>query len=160
MFCGSTDKKITKQHIFSQQLRDVFKGIIGETGTSSIRTGINPPIEFSSPPFVDKVGGFCEECNSTWMQVIEARAIQILSPMITGGFPRSLSPSDQKALATWALLTALVLDHQVPQNRIVPDAEYSDADVNAHLASSRRSNSNLLSRPPRQHDCQTVSPEV
>src|ERR1035441_7024833 len=130
VFCGSTSMKITKQHIAPKQLRNVFEGVISDSGTTSIRTGTNPPIEFSSAPFDDKVGGFCEACNSTWMQAIEARAVSILTPMMTRGFPKLLTVADQAELSTWAVLFALVLDHQVPQNRVVPEAEYGDFYAN------------------------------
>ena len=58
------------------------------------------------------------------MEDIENQAISILDTMMTGGFPRTLTPSDQLSLSTLPVSSALVLDHQVPKNRVVLDAEY------------------------------------
>ena len=128
IFCGSTENKLTNQHVFAEQLRERFEDVIGEEGVTSIRTGSEPPREFPSAPFADKIGGFCNKCNEGWMEDIENQAISILDTMMTGGFPRTLKPSDQLSLSTFAVLSALVLDHQVPKNRVVPDAEYDAFD--------------------------------
>jgi hypothetical protein len=123
-FCGSTENKLTKQHIFAAQMSKYFEGIIGNKGVASIRTIGTPGVTFPSAPFTDTIGGFCEVCNGNWMNNIESEAILILGDMMSRGVPRVLTAADQLALSSFAVLTALVLDHQVPNNRVVPDAEY------------------------------------
>jgi len=124
LFCGSTENKLTKQHVFAEQMGKYFEGITGKVGIASIRIGNEAPKTFLSAPFSDAIGGFCEYCNNRWMNDIENEAISVLGGMMSRGTPRILTPANQLALSTFAVMTALVLDHQTPKNRTVPGAEY------------------------------------
>jgi hypothetical protein len=123
-FCKSTENKLTKQHVFAAQMAKHFEGVIGKKGTASIRTGNESPKTFPSAPFSDSIGGFCECCNNGWMNDIENEAISIVGEMMSRGLPRRLTPADQLALSSFAILTVLVLDHQAPNNRVVQESEY------------------------------------
>lgn len=51
----------------------------------------------------------CETCNNRWLSVLENDVQPVLRPMIRGE-ERSLHPTGQRLLSTWAVKTALMLD--------------------------------------------------
>ncbi len=126
VFCGDTSSKLTREHVFGKWMANAFKDCIDEYGSVEIRTGTKAPITYQTGPFTDTVRIACKTCNEGWMNDCELRVQQLLTPMMTGGFPRLLTEVDQTALATWAVKTALVLDHHTPESPIVPLAEYSE----------------------------------
>jgi hypothetical protein len=115
---------VTREHVFAEWIGIAFEGIIGDTGTGEIRSDDGRIDTYTRAPFTDKIKRFCEPCNSVWMSGMEGRVKPFLTPMMTGGFPKSLTPAMQLALANWAVKSALVLNYQRPQMRPVPDSEY------------------------------------
>lgn len=105
-------------------MKKAFDGIIGNVGRVEIGSGTEPPISWDSKPFEDKIGGFCSTCNNGWMNQMETRVAPVITPMMTAGVSISLTPAQQLALANWAIKTVLVLDHQTPRNRSIPESEY------------------------------------
>jgi hypothetical protein len=57
-----------------------------------------------------KVRAVCKRCNNGWMSDLETRAERVLLPMIQG-MPKTLSRELQRIAATWAVKTAMVLEH-------------------------------------------------
>jgi len=43
IFCGSVDRKLTKEHIFGQWMKAAFDGVIGEVGSTEIRSSEEKP---------------------------------------------------------------------------------------------------------------------
>lgn len=123
-FCGPSTAKDSREHLFAEWMKDAFDGIIAGRGMVEIGVGDNEPIRFSSAPFEDRIWGFCEDCNGGWMNAMETRVRPVITPMMTANASTSLTPAEQLALANWAIKTVLVLDHQSPQNRSIPDSEY------------------------------------
>ena len=126
VFCGDTSSKLTREHVFGNWMATAFKDYIDDYGAIEIRTGRREPIRYQTGPFTDTVRIACKSCNEGWMNDCALGVQQLLTPMMTGGFPRLLTAGDQEALASWAVKTALVLDHQTPENPIVPVAEYPE----------------------------------
>jgi hypothetical protein len=53
----------------------------------------------------------CRDCNNGWMREIENLAKPIMTPLILGK-PGRIWPRDQQIIATWAVLKAMVANHQ------------------------------------------------
>ncbi len=107
--CGSTSR-ITREHVFSDWLNRVPLLPPGQSWQMFItRDGGRPPIERTSPVLDQKVGRYCQDCNTGWMSDIEGNAHQIATSLILGQ-RASLTPADQLALATWATLRAYVIE--------------------------------------------------
>jgi hypothetical protein len=76
---------------------------------------------FSKRPFTLTVGGICQRCNNEWMSVIEQAASRIMAPMI-GGERVVLSEADQKTLAKWLTMKAMVFQLTTGLTPIQPSA--------------------------------------
>jgi hypothetical protein len=77
--------------------------------------------EWAREPYKMTVSAFCSTCNSGWMSQVEQRAQQYLSGMIAGR-GRALHREGQEALATWALLKAIVFGQTFPDPLAISDA--------------------------------------
>ena len=122
VFCGALP--VTRENIFAEWMQVAFKEIIGDAGVVEIRRDDGTSITFPSAPFTHTVRRFCEDCNAKWMGGMETRVQPFLTPMMTGGFPNSLTPAMQLLLANWAVKTALVLNYMRPNKRPIPDSKY------------------------------------
>ncbi|MHB1209204.1 MAG: hypothetical protein ACYC1I_05805 [Acidimicrobiales bacterium] len=111
--------------MFAEWWREQFKEAMSLTGVVTIVRGDGSVTEFESIPFNDKIGGFCEVCNSGWMNNMEKRVRPFLLRMARDDLATRLTPAMQLALTNWAVKTVLVFDHQDPGNRVVPDTEYA-----------------------------------
>ncbi len=56
-----------------------------------------------------RINCVCQKCNSTWMSDIENRNKPHMLPMLRDR-PITLEPRQQKSLARWAILKAMVLE--------------------------------------------------
>ena len=122
VFCGAVP--VTREHVFADWMGPAFKGVIGDQGTIEIRSDDGTVKSFPSVPFTHTIRRFCEDCNGAWMGQKETLVKPFLTPMMTGGFPNSLTPSMQLDLADWAVKTALVLNYLRPYRRPIPNSEY------------------------------------
>jgi hypothetical protein len=82
--------------------------------------------EYQRVPWVAPV---CRTCNNRWMSVLEKDVQPTLLPMILGPQPgvpsrRTLSPSQQEMLATWAVKTALMIDFSGLASPVIPIGYY------------------------------------
>jgi hypothetical protein len=123
IFCGSTENKLTQQHLFASRFRESFEGLIA-IGRTMIHTEGNLVASFPSKPFTDTIGGVCKPCNNVWLNGIEDRVFPVIEPMMARDAATSLTPAMQLAIANWAVETVLVFDHLYPRHRRVPDSEY------------------------------------
>ncbi len=55
----------------------------------------------------------CEQCNTGWMSQLESEVKPVLTPLILGQTCQ-LSAADQELIATWAIKTAITMQHTVP----------------------------------------------
>ena len=71
------------------------------------------------------VGVVCEGCNNGWMSDLESRAKPYLEPMLRG-HGRALHETGIRTLATWALKTAMMVEHMHGAKRhLIPAQEYA-----------------------------------
>jgi hypothetical protein len=118
IFCGepgTAENPITDEHVWS----DWLKKIIPRNSTreeSRTRKSTEPARNISEPPkalmgdvHTKKAKVVCKNCNSGWMNDIVQAAIPVATATI---LKRSinLNASDQKRLATWAALQAMMAD--------------------------------------------------
>ncbi len=126
VFCGA--RPTTNEHVFPQWLLHVIPGA-GELthtwaapeGSASIsREWTNDVLDF-------KANVVCgRECNNGWMERLERRARPFLEPMIRGQ-RAMLLPDGARAVAHWALKTALMIDSaQEAEHRSVPESVYHE----------------------------------
>jgi hypothetical protein len=116
IFCGA--KNLSKEHIFSRWTHKYLPPRSPGKATASI--GIEYPhhanvvvVKLSGQlrDWQVKVvcGGTHLTCNGGWMKDIEDIAKPILVPLILGQ-PTRISPQDQRAIATWAVLKSMIAD--------------------------------------------------
>lgn len=118
IFCG--EPNLTREHIFSGWMRDYFKHIPRRRAFASfgrVYPDRTNSVEWTLPgPLRDwevknVCGGLRDRCNTGWMKDIDDTVRPILLPLIKGeaGTPR-LVPHQLEAIATWAVLKAMVVD--------------------------------------------------
>jgi len=111
MFCDGAP--LTVEHAFPQWLSKVVPGDGNFTNVQVL-----PPRASRRTPLMDiRVRAVCAGCNNGWMSRLEAAAKPLLSPMIRGEVS-TLSPSDQRTIAAWAVKTAIVLQATGPARDI------------------------------------------
>jgi hypothetical protein len=82
--------------------------------------------DWNQPAYSWTVRAVCAPCNNGWMAELEERARDLLTPMLAGR-GRRLHAGGQQTLATWALKTALMLEHtRGLQARSFPTQLYHD----------------------------------
>jgi hypothetical protein len=119
IFCGGAP--LTREHLWPDWLRRE----LGAVGRSAHRLeqdedGLETrDVAFETPPFTQQVRAVCAPCNNGWMSELEAAAKPILLPLIEGR-GGVLDCSEQRIVATWALLKACVFGELHPQERAVP----------------------------------------
>jgi len=109
IFCGG--QPVTKEHVWPRWAQAVvptdfvpFEQIIEVDG--------HPKVEHcrNTRPFTETARIVCRPCNNGWMAQLESLAKSILVPMLAGE-PAVLDQERQRVLATWALKTAIIVDH-------------------------------------------------
>jgi hypothetical protein len=106
LFCGATDRKITKEHIWPQWLADVLRGLprLGRVERWSSTAGG----QASRQPFLSStVKVFCDECNNGWMSQLEAAAKPLVGPMVLDE-AMDLDAAAQRIVANWIAVKGLV----------------------------------------------------
>jgi hypothetical protein len=119
VFCGRTP--VTREHLWPDWLRrEANIRLPFEYRIEQEHDGVETrDITFTTPPFTNTVKAVCTNCNGGWMSATEDSAKPILQDLIYGN-GRTLDPSDQQKLATWAFLKACVFDEVHPTERVVP----------------------------------------
>jgi hypothetical protein len=126
VFCGRTDRPITREHIFAEWVDKLFPEAAATKSLSVLikRDGTEKP--YQAFPFEQTVRVVCDKCNNEWMSRLERAVAPVLGPMIRDGKWIRLTPRVQQTLATWAVKTAFMLQYLHPSERSVPDSEYHD----------------------------------
>ena len=112
IFCGG--KPLTKEHIFGTWLSPLFPTPPGKQMFLDMQTLVNGkptnrPRRF--PLNLDvKVKKVCESCNGGWMSELENHVIEIISNVLKGHW-LSISVEHQELLASWAVKTAIMIQH-------------------------------------------------
>lgn len=118
IFCDSPE--LTREHMFPKWTREYFKHIAplrAEVSFGRIFPDKTETTEWRLPgplrhwEVKNVCGGTHLHCNSGWMKAIEDRTKPILLPLILGETTsRRLAPVELEAIATWAVLKAMVAD--------------------------------------------------
>lgn len=120
-FCGSSDSKITKEHVIPDWISRLFRS--DAVGSAELLRRDGSQIRYPIVPFQQTVRAVCKECNETWMSDLEATVKRPLGPMIAHGQAARLAPQAQHDIATWAAKTALMLEYLHPSDRTIPESE-------------------------------------
>jgi hypothetical protein len=121
LFCGDTDARRTREHVFPRWLLRDFD--LAEDGVA--------PLHMSSDfkllsrrlhRLADLVEGrVCETCNNGWMSDLEVEVQPILGPLIAGTAELDqLTRSERLTLARWTVKTAYMLNWSANYPRKVP----------------------------------------
>lgn len=121
IFCGATPR--TREHLWPDWLRREMAisaphAYRLEQEEDGVETRDH---SFMAKVFTQTVRAVCGKCNGGWMSQIEADAKPILQPLIQAR-GRRLHRAEQRKIATWALLKAVVFDQLHPQELTVPAA--------------------------------------
>lgn len=112
-FCGSSDSKITNEHVWPLWARELLGG-----GPSSVTGYRSKEEHFGSVQFCVKatdtglkVNAVCRvRCNSGWMAKLEDAARVVLAPIIRGDAFVTFNAEGRRLVALWGLKTAMVLE--------------------------------------------------
>jgi hypothetical protein len=124
VFCGTTTEKITNEHVFADWISELF-GHEPE-GAAELIESDGSTRAFPAVPFQQKVRVVCKPCNEGWMSGLEVAVKDFLAPMLLEGQQTTLSPDEQRALATWSVKTAMMMDHLHPKELVVPVVQFSE----------------------------------
>jgi hypothetical protein len=124
VFCGTTTEKITKEHVFPDWISELFGREPG--GTAEMVESDGSIQAFPAVPFQQQVRVVCKPCNEGWMADLESDVKGFLGPMLLERRKTTLAPSEQERLATWAVKTAMTIDHLHPKELVIPAVQLSE----------------------------------
>jgi hypothetical protein len=111
VFCGTTNGKLTCEHVIPKWARRSF-GIKGPVTVDSREEGLDEHRRVGSMQALNITldDAICEDCNSVWLSRLERAVKPILAPMAVSATPTALTPASQQLLAIWAVKTVLLLE--------------------------------------------------
>jgi hypothetical protein len=122
-FCGATDRKITREHVWPDWLRDYLPPFDEDADIERWSPGTSRQ-GWSQPFLTTKVRAFCDGCNSGWMADIEAAAKPIVGPMVIGQ-PTELDAGAQQIVANWVALKGQVVAQASKLDPRIPEPHYA-----------------------------------
>jgi hypothetical protein len=109
-FCDS--HQVSREHVWPRWIAKLMHERYGEADWN-VLLGDK---ERSTKALDAMVKRVCEDCNNTWMSVIENETQPILAPMMMADARSTrLSPESQRILSTWAMKTMLMADFLYPE---------------------------------------------
>ena len=130
VFCGTTESKITKEHVWPKWLREHVPLEIGRPIRHSRRLTTREgetveDLRWEAIPLDWQVAAPCKECNEGWMEQIETATRPVLSPMLDDKSV-GLDIGAADALAQWVTLRVMVAQHAYPKGRrrSIPEERY------------------------------------
>jgi hypothetical protein len=130
VFCGSK-ATLTNAHVFSQPIRDALSD---PSATGSVVFRQSKQSDGSSSAHSHqgdwrdvKARVECDACNGGWTSQIEQSVTAILPGLIRGD-QTEFTREEQRALATWSVLTILLLQytHSRDARVVIPASDYTD----------------------------------
>src|SRR5580704_2096999 len=111
VFCGTTNGKLTCEHVIPKWARRSFD-IKGPVTVHSREAGLSQRRRVGAMQALNITldDAICEDCNSVWLSRLERRVKPLLAPMAVSAQPTALSPASQQLIATWAVKTVLLLE--------------------------------------------------
>jgi hypothetical protein len=129
VFCGAK-ATLTNAHVLSQPIRLTFNDP-SVTGSvvyrQSRRADGSHAARSHSGSWVDvKARAECTRCNSGWTRQIE-ESVSLILPKLIRGQQMQLSIQDQQALASWSIVTVLLLQHTHSRAAqvVIPPGDYA-----------------------------------
>jgi hypothetical protein len=130
VFCG-INATLTNAHVLSQPIRAVFNDP-SVTGSfvyrqSSQADGSHAAHSHSGSWVDVKARAECSRCNAGWTRQIE-ESVSTFLPELIKGHQVQLSVRDQQALASWSVVTVLLLQHTHSRvaRLVIPASDYAD----------------------------------
>ena len=121
-FCGATDRKITKEHVWPEWLKN-FMPSGAERGLTERWSTESGHQEWESGLLDATVRMFCDTCNNGWMADIEGAAKDLVGPMVQG-VAATLDAYAQRMVANWAVLKGLVASQTSKDQQPIPDDHF------------------------------------
>jgi hypothetical protein len=121
VFCGRTP--VTREHLWPDWMRRAYgaEGAYPHDVSEEVDGASVNEREWNQPPFSLTVRAVCGSCNSGWMSTIETQAKPLLERLLQYQ-GRRLHRREQRILASWALLKAIVMDQTHADRQIVFDS--------------------------------------
>ena len=123
IFCGTTAKKITKEHVWSEWTKGYLKPDPGQMAHAESWSSKSGARRWREPLLESQVRVVCHDCNTRWMSRIDKRAAPIVGPMLIGQ-ATALDAAAQQIVANWAVLKGLVVAQISPKDRWIPPDHY------------------------------------
>lgn len=129
VFCGRT-ATLTNAHVLSQSIRAAFSdpSVTGSFVYRQSRQADGSQTAHSySGSWVDvKARAECTQYNSGWTRQIE-ESVSVILPSLIQGQQIQLSTQDQQALASWSVVTVLLLQHTHSRaaRLVIPASDYA-----------------------------------
>ncbi len=134
IFCQRDNQKITKEHILPNWLSRMYGEDMTCTNESTTEEG-KVVYSFQSKIFQQTTNTICAACNNGWMSEIENQAKPILERMLRGKNV-VLDKKKQHRIATWAMKTVLVINHNnpaPPKKPMIPISHYENFYMNKQI---------------------------
>ena len=129
VFC-SAEATLTNAHVLSQPIRSAFSdpSVTGSFVYRQSRQADGSHAAHShSGSWVDvKARAECTGCNAGWTRQIE-ESVSLILPKLIHGQQIRLSVQDQQALASWSVVTVLLLQHTHSRaaQLVIPASDYA-----------------------------------
>jgi len=130
VFCG-TKATLTNAHVLCQPIRAAFTDP-SATGSfvyrQSRQADGSQAAHSHAGSWVDiKARAECARCNGGWTRELE-ESVSPIVPKLIRGEQMQLSITDQQALASWSVVTILLLQHTHNRSArlVIPPSDYSD----------------------------------
>jgi hypothetical protein len=129
VFCGATDQKMSKEHVWPEWVRHLLPPNASEGGHTYSFADVERG-EFRRlrhlPPHAIKVRDVCEPCNNGWMNGAEV-AVRPLASQMMDGSPIEFRRAEQTELAFWGAMKALVAGRAMRSSsflKLIPAEDY------------------------------------
>ena len=135
-FCESVTEQITNEHIFGKWIGALFGAGQSERVVRHTLKRDDSRIPSRLSASLDhRVRMACQLCNNGWMSALEDTVNPIIAPLIQRSANKLLSPSDQSAIARWAVKTVMVMEYMArPEQRYFTQRERSSVRDNSVLS--------------------------
>jgi hypothetical protein len=124
VFCGGSP--VTKEHVWPDWARRKLASPESFPHYRRLERQGQHPVDkhWLAPAHTMTVSAVCGPCNNGWMSELEARAKELLEPMLDG-YGKDLHRDGQRTLAAWALKTMLMAEQAHDAGRrAIPPEEY------------------------------------
>lgn len=123
VFCATSGRPLTREHIYPDWLSTRFKK--GLVATNEVKSDTASRL-WEKAIFQDTVNVVCAECNNGWMSAIESDTKDVLADLIFSVKALSLDEATQQRIALWVQKTVLILNKATGGDFKIPNTFYHD----------------------------------